>query len=115
MRYCSSDRAADGSIPSSCRGLQLLEGRERLGVPSLPVEREHQLAARALAQRLARHERLQLRRDVRVAAEREVRVDSWTGSALLAPLGTTGESQAAGRDARGLALIRGAGSRTGRQ
>ena len=57
------------------RGSQLLEGRERLGVPSLPVQRQHQLAAEALAQRVARHEGLQLPRDVAMAAERELRVD----------------------------------------
>ena len=57
------------------RGSQLLEGRERLGVPSLAVQRQHQLAARTLAQRVARHERLQLPHDVAMAAERELRID----------------------------------------
>ena len=45
-------------------GSQLLEDRERLGVPSLPVQRQHQLAAEALAERVARDEALQLLRDV---------------------------------------------------
>ena len=56
-------------------GSQLMEGRERLGVPSLPVQRQHQLAARALAERMARHQGSQLPGDVAMAAERELGVD----------------------------------------
>src|SRR5829696_6057235 len=53
-----------------------MEGRERLGVPSLPVQRQHQLAARTLAERVAGHEGLKLPGDVAMAPERELRVDA---------------------------------------
>src|SRR4029079_12894981 len=51
-------------------------GLERLGLPAGAIQREHQLAAKALAQRIAPHEHLELARKVRVAAEREVGLDA---------------------------------------
>jgi hypothetical protein len=45
-------------------------------LPTGPVERRHPLAEQALAQRVLRDERLQLRRHRRFAAERELRVDA---------------------------------------
>src|SRR5215207_11739282 len=56
------------------RGAQLLVGRERLGVASLPVQRQHQLATRTLAERVARHEGLELPGELAMAAERELGV-----------------------------------------
>ena len=48
---------------------------ERLGLPPGPVEREHQLRARALAKRVRSDERLELADELGVAAEGEVGVD----------------------------------------
>jgi hypothetical protein len=48
---------------------------ERLGLPAGAVEREHQLAAETLAERLARHQLLQLGDHRSVPAEREIGVD----------------------------------------
>jgi hypothetical protein len=45
---------------------------ERLGLPAAAVEREHQLPAQALPQRMSGDEVLELTRHLRVAAEREV-------------------------------------------
>ncbi|HZN89942.1 MAG TPA: hypothetical protein VFB44_13275, partial [Thermoleophilaceae bacterium] len=47
---------------------------ECLGLPPRPVERQHQLPAQPLAQRMAAHERAQLRHESVVAAEGEVGV-----------------------------------------
>ena len=55
---------------------QVAERRERVGVPAGAVEREHLLPAQPLAQRVLGDERLQLPRDVGVAAEREVGLDA---------------------------------------
>ena len=49
---------------------------QRLGLPPAAVEREHELAAYALAQRVLAHERLELADHLCVAAEREVCVDA---------------------------------------
>src|SRR5205823_2200027 len=49
---------------------------ERVGLPARAVEGEHQLGARALAQRLAGDELLQLGHEPRVPAEREIGLDS---------------------------------------
>ena len=50
-------------------------GGERVGLPSRAVEREHELRARALAQRLGSDERLELRDELGVAAERKIGLD----------------------------------------
>ena len=54
---------------------RLLVGLERLGLPARPVQREHQLTAQPLAQRVLRDETLELAHELRVAAEREVGLD----------------------------------------
>src|SRR5262249_56843039 len=48
---------------------------ERLGLPPGAVEREHQLPAEALTQRVPSHEPLELADELRVAAELEIGVD----------------------------------------
>ena len=48
---------------------------ERVGLPARTVEREHQLGARAFAERHPRDELLELRYQARVPAEREVSLD----------------------------------------
>src|ERR671923_201963 len=53
----------------------LLEGVERLRLPARPVEREHQLLAKALAERILADERLELAHDLGVPARLEVGVD----------------------------------------
>ena len=50
-------------------------GRERVGLAPRAVEREHELRARSLAQRLRCDERLELGDELGVAPEREVRLD----------------------------------------
>ena len=49
---------------------------ERLRLPAAAVERDHQLAAQPLPQRMGRHERLQLADECGVVAEREIGVDA---------------------------------------
>ena len=49
---------------------------ERVGLPARAVEREHELRARALAERLGLDERLELGHELGVSAEREVRLDA---------------------------------------
>ena len=49
--------------------------RERVGLPARAVERQHQLRARALPQRLLEHEALELGDELAVPREREVSVD----------------------------------------
>ncbi len=49
---------------------------ERLGLSTAAVEREHELRADALAERVIPHECLELSHQVPVAAEREIRLDS---------------------------------------
>ena len=49
---------------------------ERLGLPAAPVEGQHELAARALAERLLRDQPLELGDQRAVPAEREVRLDA---------------------------------------
>src|SRR5581483_239289 len=51
------------------------EDPERLRLPARAVEREHLLAAEPLPQRVLRRQRLELGRECRVPAERELRVD----------------------------------------
>jgi hypothetical protein len=48
---------------------------ERLGLPVAPVQRQHELSAEPLPQRVIRDERLELTHDLGVAAELEVGVD----------------------------------------
>ena len=64
-------------------------GLERLGLPPRPVQRDHELRVEALAQRVAPHERPQLRHQRVVAPEREVGVDAQLERllALLVELG----------------------------
>src|SRR5581483_602162 len=47
---------------------------ERLGLPARAVEREHQLAAQPFPQRVCVHRRLEVLDELRVAAERELRL-----------------------------------------
>ena len=96
-RAAGAERRAGGSSAGSCRRIcswrrvsrragldpelgderaaRVRVGGERLGLPAAAVEREHQLSAEALAQRLARDLPLQLADHVGVPAEREVGVD----------------------------------------
>ena len=55
---------------------RLAEHRERLGLSPAAVEREHELSAQVLAQRVAGDQRLQLGHQGRVAAQFEIRVDA---------------------------------------
>ena len=48
---------------------------ERLGLASRPIQREHQLPAQALAQRMLGDERLELAHELAMAAIREVRIN----------------------------------------
>ena len=57
------------------RAPHVVVGRERLRLPAGAVEREHQLPAQALAQRVLRRERLELADELRRAATSEVRLD----------------------------------------
>ena len=67
-----------GSMPSSLdeRPASALEHLQRVGLPAAAVEREHQLAAQALAEHVLGDERLELRHQVVMAAERQVGVDA---------------------------------------
>ena len=63
-------------------------GGERVGLPAGAVEREHELRARPLAQRLGLDERLELGDELGVAAQREVGLDALLdddGAQLLEP------------------------------
>ena len=57
------------------RAPRLLVGLERLGLSARPVQREHQLTAQPLAQRVLRDETLELADELRMAAEREIGLD----------------------------------------
>ena len=54
----------------------LLIGLERLGLASRAVERDHQLPARPLAQRILGDKRLELADDLRVSPQREIGLDA---------------------------------------
>ena len=58
------------------RPASALEPLQRVGLPAAAVQREHQLAAQALAKRVLRDERLELRHQLVVAAERQLSVDA---------------------------------------
>ena len=58
------------------RGATLAEHLERLGLSAGAVERQHQLAAQALVQRMLRHDLLELRDEHRAAAELELGVEA---------------------------------------
>ena len=58
------------------RGAVLAVAGQRVGLPARPIEREHQLAAQALAQRMAAREPLELPDELVVAPEREVGIDA---------------------------------------
>ena len=77
-RICRSSclNAAPGSSPElvQCRP-RISVGRERLGLPARAVQREHQQPAEALAVRMLRYQRLQLADQLRLAPERQVRLD----------------------------------------
>ena len=63
-------------------------GGERVGLAARAVEREHELRARALAQRLGGDQRLELGDELGVAPEREIRLDPLLerdGAQLLEP------------------------------
>ena len=50
-------------------------GLERFGLPARAIESQHELPAQALTQRISRHERLELRHELVVVAERELRLE----------------------------------------
>ena len=52
-------------------------GAEGLGLPSRPVERQHQLPAKAFPQRMFRDQRLELRHECVVASQRKLRVETF--------------------------------------
>ncbi len=56
-------------------GARLLVGPKRLGLPAGAVERQHVLRAEALSQRVLLAQHLELSCELRVTAERELRVD----------------------------------------
>ena len=58
------------------RPASALERVQRVGLPAAAVQREHQLAAQALAKRVLRDERLELRHQLVMAAERQLSVDA---------------------------------------
>ncbi len=58
------------------RAARCLERLERIGLPAAAVEGQHELDAQTLPQRMLRDQRLELRDEVAVAAEREVGIDS---------------------------------------
>ena len=51
------------------------EDVQRVGLPTRPVERQHQLTMERLTERMLRDERLELRHEILVPAEREARFD----------------------------------------
>jgi len=53
-----------------------LEDGERLGVPAAPVQRQHELPAQALAQRMAAYEGIELRDELHMAPEGQLRLDA---------------------------------------
>ena len=56
-------------------GARLLVGPQRLGLPAGAVERQHVLRAEALAHRVLLAQHLELAGELRVPAERELRLD----------------------------------------
>jgi hypothetical protein len=52
------------------------EGRERLGLPTGPIQRNHQLPTQTLAVRMLDDQALELGKRLRVPTELEVRLDS---------------------------------------
>jgi hypothetical protein len=45
-------------------------------VPSAPVQRQHELPAQALTERMAAYERVELRDELHVALEDQIRLDA---------------------------------------
>jgi hypothetical protein len=78
MRSSSCCSAGPGSIPELLdqRPAPALEHVERVRLPAAAVEREHQLAAQAFAKHVLGDERLELRHQLVMAAERQVGVDA---------------------------------------
>ena len=95
LRRGSRPRRADARILAKDRPLELLERRARidaelveknlstvpidlecLSLTTRSVEREHQLAADTFSERVVLHQRLQLARELAVAAECEIGVDA---------------------------------------
>jgi hypothetical protein len=74
LRLCSSGL---GSIPSSSTSVRArgLVGLERLRLPARAIERQHQLPAQPLAQRLLGDQRLQLADQLAVAAAGQIGLD----------------------------------------
>ena len=58
-------------------------------MPAAPVQREHELPAQALAKRMAAYERVELRDELDVAPERQIRLDALlqAGEVLLGESG----------------------------
>ena len=78
MRRSSSCNDGDGSMPNSSTSVSrvLPVDVERLGLAPRSVEREHQLPAETLAQRMVPHESFELSQHGSVAAERELCVEA---------------------------------------
>ena len=76
MSACRRCSAGPGSIPSSSTSVRRGVRLQRVRLPARAVEREHDLAAQALAQRVLGDQRLELGHDGVVIAEREVSVDA---------------------------------------
>ena len=100
MARCSSWSSAPGSVPSSSTSVAAGRGvgLQRVGLPARAVEREQQLGAEALAERVLGHELLELGHEHGVAAERELRVDAQLDrlQPQLAEMGGCGGDRLAG-------------------
>ena len=73
----STFRRGDGSMPSSSSSMRRkrVEDLERLRLPAAPVQRQHQLPAQPLAQRVAAYQPVQLGDQLGVVAEHQLRLD----------------------------------------
>jgi hypothetical protein len=74
LELLESRAGVDSQLVAQSRP-RVAERLERLGLSARPVEREHELTSKALAQRMLGDQRLQLADELVVAAEGEVRVD----------------------------------------
>ena len=74
MQLAQSGAGLDAESVDERRARRLVR-LERLGLAARPVQREHQLGAEVLAERMLPHERLQLADQLRVPSVREVELD----------------------------------------
>ena len=74
---CSSRSGCPGSMPSSStnRRARGLEGRQRVGLPSAAIQRQHLQLHQALLEGMRDDQRLQLAQQLAVAAQLEVELD----------------------------------------